>query len=248
MNPKNFKYMCKTHPDDRITNYCCMRSCQRPLCPECIDDHNNEHSEKNQFPKLGTISKVKKMCVEKLKLLTESLEKNLEKLEEAKNQYSQETLQKSQEDLDTLRLKLIDKINYYFSQLKKNFKMKFNEKSDEILKGFKQQEIKIKNVMEELKNIDTNLYGINMFEAFKNTSNLDSNQLLGYFHELVEKSHEISVSDTIQCLFSNNDYLGFMDVLQGIVSLEATNIEDFESKLSFHRDSDSKFGDDQLIT
>lgn len=248
MNPKNFKYMCKTHPNDRITNYCCMRSCQRPLCPECIDDHNKTHAEKNQYPKLGTISKVKKMCIEKLKMLTESLQQNLEKLEEAKYQYSEETLQKSLEDLDTLRLKLIDKVNYYFLQLKKNLKMKFNEKADEILKDFKQQDIKIKNVMEELKNIDTNLYGINMFEAFKNVSNLDSNQLLEYFHVTVGKSYERSMTDTIQCLFSNNDYLGFMDNLQNIVSLEATNIEDFDSKLSFQREGDHKFEQDRIDT
>jgi hypothetical protein len=44
--PKNIysNLTCAYHPKFTLTNFCTHNDCMVPLCPECVNDHINEHA------------------------------------------------------------------------------------------------------------------------------------------------------------------------------------------------------------
>lgn len=114
-------FTCKTHSEELITNYCCILSCQTPLCPECIDEHNKMHKKQNVFPEIDTINRVKTMCSNKLVFTSKTLEDLLNKLNNAKNLNLDDILQTSLQDLEKHRLRVIEQVNIYFKQIQDEF-------------------------------------------------------------------------------------------------------------------------------
>ena len=82
---KKLSFACNIHPEEVITNFCCLRNCLTPLCPDCIDNHIKKHTELKQVPEIDTLNRVKKMCFNKLNYTMESLNDDLERLTQANN-------------------------------------------------------------------------------------------------------------------------------------------------------------------
>lgn len=61
---------CPSHKDEPVTNYCCIKNCSTPLCPDCIDSHIKSHKINGQTPEIDILSRIKKMCRSKLSLTT----------------------------------------------------------------------------------------------------------------------------------------------------------------------------------
>lgn len=215
-------FYCPNHPEELITNYCCIRSCHTPLCPDCINDHTRAHKQKKEYPEIDTLSRVKKMCKTKLLYILKVLEKDLHKLEKAENLDVEEILYKSLQDLEKLKFKLIEKVEDYFLKIKEEFQIKF-QSSTRKTGNFNEMKTKIRNVGEELKNLHENLYEDRMFESIKNTSNLDSKQLIDFFDKMVIKSIQEKVKVPTQFIFSDEKFRGFESFLTKIVGIEVVD-------------------------
>lgn len=219
MNTKEKTFYCPTHPNEQITNYCCIRSCHTPLCPDCINDHTKLHKQKKEYPEIDTLSRVKKMCKTKLLYILKILEKDLKKLEKAENLDVEEILYKSLQDLEKLKYKLIEKIENYITKIKEDFTIKF-QTSTRKTGNFNEMKTKIRNVGEELKNLHESLFEDRMFESIKNTSNLDSKQLIEFFDKMVLKNIQEKVKVPTQFVFSDEKFRGFEVFLGKIVGVE----------------------------
>lgn len=55
-------FYCQTHSEEQITNFCCLKNCYQPLCPDCIDNHIKNHKQNGQVPEVDIISRIKKFC------------------------------------------------------------------------------------------------------------------------------------------------------------------------------------------
>lgn len=125
-------FQCPLHPEEIITNYCCLTNCLTPLCPDCIDEHIKNHKLKSQVPEVDTLTRVKKMCQNKIRFTNQALGENLERLKNASNLNPQEILKQSLDDLDQLRVKMIDQINHYFNTLEEEFTQQFKLSASKI--------------------------------------------------------------------------------------------------------------------
>lgn len=53
---------CPVHKDEQITNFCCIKNCSTPLCPDCIDQHIKGHKMNGHAPEIDILSRIKKHC------------------------------------------------------------------------------------------------------------------------------------------------------------------------------------------
>ncbi|KAM3131222.1 hypothetical protein pb186bvf_016680 [Paramecium bursaria] len=77
-----FKILCSQHPEELITNFCCNPECLRPLCPDCIEQHNRSHQQSNTFPDTDSIKNVKNQCILKTTYGRREIQQILEQLQE----------------------------------------------------------------------------------------------------------------------------------------------------------------------
>ena len=237
----NQQFPCNTHPEEIITNYCCLRACLTPLCPDCIDEHNKRHKAKNQFPEIDTIQRVKNMCYNKLSVVSKTLEDHLNRLNSATNINIEDILNKSLQDLDKLKAKMVDQINKYFSQLKDEYVSNLRSSGAQI-NDFQELRKKIEQVIEELGAIKNGLEGPYLFDSIKNTSNLDSENLLSTFEKMVEEALNKQVSLPTQFVFNEQYFSNFSLELRKIISIDTKNIkvvtnDQYLSQLGPKRDS-----------
>ena len=220
----NQQFPCSTHPEEIITNYCCLRTCLTPLCPDCIDEHNKRHKAHNKFPEIDTIQRVKNMCSNKLSVVSQTLEDHLNRLNNATNINIEDILNESLQDLDKLKDKMIDQINKYFSQLKDEYVSKLRSSGAQI-NDFQELRKKIEQVVEELGAIKNGLEGPYLFDSIKNTTKLDSEHLLSTFEKMVEEALNKQVSLPTQFVFDEKYFSNFALELRKIISVDTKNIK-----------------------
>lgn len=205
INPdKGLRVFCEDHPNEIITNFCCILDCLKPLCPECIDYHNKFHKQNQQYPEIDTLRNVKINCSKKVKAAILSLTQELERMEMKFMINPQEIIDEGLETLRRCREKIIQMVNAFFDNLELNYKKKLNET---IIKGHDYSTIfeKIKNLIQELEFLQTSLEsGSNTLSVIKKICLLDLKTLLDKYkqeiNDLIEArtiiSTDILVNDS----------------------------------------------------
>ena len=217
-------FECPNHPGESITNYCCLRTCLTPLCPDCIDSHNKLHKARGQFPEMDTMGRVKKMCHDKLSGGIEQLQAQLDRLNSATSVNLEDIIKLSLQDLENLRDNLIGQINEYFQEIKEDYVQKIRASevnfsdSDELKQKFS-------SVIEELNAVKYNLDTPSTFDSIRNTVKLDSEMLISAFDRQVEDVLSKHVSLPIKFVFSEEDLLNFQALLRKIVSVFSKDIK-----------------------
>lgn len=224
MNPQKINFQCPSHPEEIYTNFCCLRQCQKPLCPDCIDHHNKNHRSKNEFPEIDTLTRVKKMCKNKLNFVIKNLEEEKKRLEKAINIDLSDFLKKSILEIDLIKKKFEKKIEDYFFNLKKTFSFEF-EKKIKKNSDFENLKKKINEVIFELRTIDKNLENKKMFENIKNTSNLDSEELLATFSKEIDLILSKSVNLPFYFNFDENCLINLEGFLNGFFEVKEKNVD-----------------------
>jgi hypothetical protein len=217
-------FQCQHHPEEIVTNYCCLRYCQTPLCPDCIDEHNKRHKSQGQFPEIDTLNRVRTMCSNQLNFVSKTLEDHLKKLNGATNLNLEDLIQKSLVELEKLKVRLIEQINSYFKAINDEFILKIRSSSTRF-PDFKDLKTKMSSIIDELGSIRANLDGPNTFEAIKCTSNLDTNTLIANFDKQVEDALSKSISLPIQFVVNDVNYSNFANELKKIVSVDNKDIK-----------------------
>ena len=217
-------FECIDHPGESITNYCCLRTCLTPLCPECIDGHNKLHKARNQFPEIDTMGRVKKMCADKLTGAIDHLQSQLDRLNSATNVNLEDIIKLSLQDLENLRDNLIGQINEYFQQIKEEYVQKIRV-SEVNFSDSSELKDKFAGVINELNAVKHNLDSPSTFDSIRNTVKLDSEMLISSFDSQVEEIFNKRVSLPIKFVFSEDDLLNFQTLLRKIVSVFSKEIK-----------------------
>ena len=217
-------FPCNTHPEEIITNYCCLRSCQTPLCPDCIDEHNKKHKASGQFPEIDTLSRVKTMCNKQLSLVSITLEDLLNRLNAAAGINLDDIIQRSLSDLEKVKMRLIDQVNSYFRSLQDDFLAKIRSSSTR-LPDNAELKTKLSNIIEEVNSIKSNLDGPNTFEAIKCTSSLDTQSLIANFEAKVQEALNRSVPLPTSIVVSDSGFANFSSDLKRIVTLDTRELK-----------------------
>ena len=217
------KFFCDHH-DEIITNFCCLRTCLTPLCPECIDEHNKKHKTMNQFPEIDTLNRVKSMCHNRLAVTSKTLEEQLARLNSATNVNIDEIVKKSLSDIENLRIHMINQINGYFSSIQEEYVSKIRN-SDVTKHDYRDLKEELSNIIEELNAVNYSLNGPNSFEAIKNTVKLDTDALLSSFDKRVEDALSKSVSLPIKFVLNEEELQNFQSVLKRIISVLSQDVK-----------------------
>lgn len=126
------KFYCGIHNEELITNYCCLMGCQTPLCPECIDDHNKRHKLNGIFPEIDTLNRVVAMCEQKSGVVVEELEEMNHRLNSATTIDVEELKSIAYNDLENMKLKMIDQITIFFNNLYEDFSNKLTTSTQKV--------------------------------------------------------------------------------------------------------------------
>lgn len=164
------------------------------------------------------------MCHNKLAVVSKTLDDYLNRLKNATNINIEDILNRSLQDLDKLRAKLIDQINGYFAQMKDEYVSKLRNSSAQI-NDSRDLRMKIEQVISELGSIRTGLDGPHLFDSIKNTSNLDSEHLLSTFEKLVDEALNKQVALPIQFVFNEQYFGNFAMELHKIISVDTKSVK-----------------------
>lgn len=117
---------CSSHPQEMITNFCCLLDCLEPLCPECIDYHNKFHKQNGVYPEIDTLKNVRSACFKKVRAALLSLSSSLSSLSSSLPS-SLLLLESGLSTLSETRQRVLGLVNRYFDSLEDNWRKKAAE-------------------------------------------------------------------------------------------------------------------------
>ena len=218
------RFSCQYHPDELITNYCCLRTCLTPLCPDCIDEHNKRHKSMNQFPEIDTLNRVKAMCHNRLSVASKTLEDQLTRLNAATSLNLDDLVKKSLNEIENLRINLINQINSYFGTIQNEYVSKIRS-SELMINDYRDLKAEISSIIEELNSVRYSLDGPNSFDSIRSTVRLDTDTLLSTFDKQVEDALSKSVSLPIKFVLNEIELQNFQTVLKKIISVFSQDVK-----------------------
>lgn len=65
--------MCSLHPGEVYSQFCSAATCVKPLCPECVETHDDFHREAGSKAAMESFKTVKGRCQKKLKELLDEI-------------------------------------------------------------------------------------------------------------------------------------------------------------------------------
>lgn len=171
------KIYCEDHPNELLTNFCCILDCLKPLCPDCIDYHNKFHKQNHSYPEVDSLKNVKINCGKKVKAAILALTQELERLELKYVMNPQDIIDEGLENLKRTREKVLQLVNAFFDNMEVSYKKKLNEV---LFKGqdFNAVFEKVRNLINELEFLQANLEGNNTINVIKKICVLDLKSLL----------------------------------------------------------------------
>lgn len=218
------QFDCPSHKGEIITNYCCLRQCLSPLCPDCIDDHNKKHQSERTLPEIDTLRRVQMMSANKLDLIGKMLEDFLSKLNSATNIDIEGTIQSSLQDLENIRKKLIDQINAYFKALQDEYISK-SQSAVSNIPDFRELKGKIRSLVDEVGGIRNNLENQNCFDAIRTTINLDEEGLKNNVNSWVTDAISTIITLPTHLVYKENLNSEFIKVLASMVTLDSKEVK-----------------------
>ena len=170
-NDKFLKIPCFDHPNEYITNFCCLLECLKPLCPDCIDAHTKYHKQLSTYPLIDSLKSVRVNCGRKVKAAILSLTKELENLELRDLANPKEIEEESLEHLRRCREKVLAMVNNFFD----NLEMQHNRLASEITNRIDANSIfeKVRNFINDLEYLQANLDSNNAINVMKKICSMD---------------------------------------------------------------------------
>lgn len=217
------KVTCPQHPEETISNFCCIRSCLRPLCPDCIDDHISEHAEKGQKATVETLNRLKNKSDVLLSSVTKILESDLALLNNETGLDFEEIKSKSIDELRKFKAKVMEQVNLYFVSLEREFEEKLSQVKKEAPEttGLKSNLSKITDYLKALRsNLDTS----ELFESINSCVRMDVKPMLEKYHGLIDDAILRSVQLPIHFDYDPN-FSGLNHELQKVVRISNKDVK-----------------------
>jgi hypothetical protein len=222
---------CQKHSAEVFTNYCCVNSCLTPLCPDCIDDHNKNHKNNGVFPEVDTLGRVKFMCVKHIDYAVRVLEGELATVIQHQSFTVGDWINLARKNLELAKQRMHGLIDQYFSDLLRQYQDELSTLEGRF--NFKPIRDDLETILRELKLIDSQLKGNQVFQGIKSTVTLDVKNLIKVYQTKVEDALDISHNIPIDVDFSEEDCREFAKDLRKYISINRTSV-------SLNRDPNSR--------
>ncbi|EGR28733.1 kelch motif family protein, putative [Ichthyophthirius multifiliis] len=197
-NNINFLY-CQIHQDEIYTNFCTKQECLKPLCPECIDHHNKNHSKQNTYAILISLKVLKSQCVERLKLCKDKLLQYQDFLDGKNTLLANDFFDEGLIQIKNARENLINMIQKYFNQIEEEYSSR--------IRSFSKRDTDINNILEQIKSfsgeieqIYQNIQSPYFIKGIQETMNFDLQTKMKIFEnqiQEIDKNHNINQIDII---------------------------------------------------
>ena len=199
---------CHIHKDEIYTNFCCVKNCLTPLCPECIDDHIKEHRMKGEFPEIDTLRRVKRMCSKQVNHGIETITEELDRLEQYNDMSVDEIIEKGSQELSATRDKMHKVIDHYFNNIQQEYvsSIKLN-----IGKFFDFGDLmeELECLLGELRRVEEELESTNLIEGIQRVSSLDMKQMVLTYQEKVDEVLDRRLKVPLDVVFTDDDLRSF---------------------------------------
>ena len=147
---------CSLHREEVFTNFCCLKTCLTPLCPECIDDHNKSHKMNGEFPEIDTLRRVKNMCCKQVTHGIDVIEEELSRLERYNNMSIDDIINEGTAEMNAAKQKMHRIIDGYFDAIEQDYANKIKLNVGKFF-DFKDLIEELMCLLGELKRLDTQL-------------------------------------------------------------------------------------------
>ncbi|CAD8046302.1 unnamed protein product [Paramecium primaurelia] len=150
------KINCYNHLGQTITNFCQSKECRLPLCPECVKEHVNEHSQFKTYPKLECLENILTQVHSDICQQANQINNALQNIQKSKAQaYSQKAY--TVEKLKEAKKRILNIIEQYFDTLenelenkqKKNYE-NFKRDADALIGALKARQGAYINFLDKL--------------------------------------------------------------------------------------------------
>lgn len=112
---------CKEHEGEIITNLCCLQSCFKGLCPECIDDHYKMHQSQGVSAELDTLKTIINMCEKHLSIGIEGMHEQIWRLESNQKIGPEQIIQEGIGELGIVKQAFHEIIDSHFDDIQKKY-------------------------------------------------------------------------------------------------------------------------------
>ena len=216
-------FQCDIHRNEVITNFCCLKNCLTPLCPDCIDEHNKMHKGNRQFPEVDTLRRVKTMCCKQTTHGIQVIEEELGKLMKYQNMSLEDKIGEGIKDLDVARKLMHEEIDHYFAKLEKEYADIIRRNSSKLF-DFKDLIDELHTLLSEMRDLDNQLNSNQLIQGIKRTCSLNMKDLVVTYETRVENALDKVINLPVDVEFSDEDAQGFRRDLEKYVQLKSKPI------------------------
>ncbi|CAK72205.1 unnamed protein product (macronuclear) [Paramecium tetraurelia] len=222
------KINCYNHFGQTITNFCKTQECRLPLCPECVKEHVNEHSEFKTYPKLecleNILTQVHSDICQQANQITHAqygIEKSVAQA------YAQTTF--TVEKLKEAKKRILNVIEQYFDTLenelenkqKKNYE-NFKRDADALLKALKARNGAYLNFLDKLQQPEC-MYSLLPYLA--SPSQEDNQQYLQIANKFTSRFKEVQSEITFDS-FKSAQLSSRLSEIVGVIHQDLTEYLD----------------------
>lgn len=215
---------CAAHPDEPVTNFCCIWNCLEALCPDCIDGHNKQHRARGEFPEVDTLSRVQCMCRAKLDCLLARLQQLLARLHSAVGIDLEQLIARSLGELEQQRLLLLEQVNAFFQSLREEFAAGVRGRSVPQAGSDALRE-RIARIAEEVESLRCNLDTPRTLEAIASAMRIDADKIEQCFAAQVGEALSRSVALPVQLLVRDEGFGQLLAELRRSVAIEKRELK-----------------------
>jgi len=215
--------ICPHHPEEALTNFCCIKKCLTALCPECIDDHNKRHKMENVFPEIDTIKRVKTMCSKQVLNAIGVLEEELTRVNKFSSMSADDILSEAERDLSTARKSMHKCIDDFYDTILEDYADRIKQNITKTY-DFRDLEDELRVLLTELHSLEEQMRTKEMLSALRKTCSLDMTEVVLTYQEKVQKQVEKRLSLPIDVDFSEKDKRDFHNDLGKYIKLKNKDI------------------------
>ncbi|EAR95289.2 kelch motif protein (macronuclear) [Tetrahymena thermophila SB210] len=229
---------CKEHPNELITNFCSCLECLKPLCPECVTIHNQQHKQQRTYAEIETIRSVKQRCETKLLSAVNLLEQQINNCERALS-VPEGSLDDNIQMLRRYRKRIDDVIDTHFKTIEEQIVQNMKELKTRIT-NFEPTFAKMKQVITEFQSLCQLLNSNDYVDIVQKICQMDVQHIIAKHKGEINK---IASSLSYECLLPKLDdarvyYL--VEELERVVSVRVADVQDQLQMNQFAQNSTQK--------
>lgn len=211
-------HVCSDHDNEPITNFCSHIDCLKPLCPECIDDHNKHHHSQNTLPQISSLKNAKSNCAKKIKAALAALHQELDNPLLTAIVDPQNAIREEIKKVNELREKLNDIIQHYLVGLESNLKKNINKSHSNSNDALEVIE-KFKNHIAELESLHKDIHSNNSLGVLKKICGLDLKTMMNKLKADLTRALQKRSTEGVAIVFDESYLDHFKDVLSKLIGL-----------------------------